>query len=46
MAYFREISLHRKNCLAGFTPDQRAGLDKVSARDKGAITGGPCARCC
>lgn len=38
MAYFREAH-YPKKLLVGFTEDQRAGLDKVSAREKRSLAG-------
>ena len=38
MAYFREAH-YPKKLLVGFTEDQRAALDKVSARDKRSLAG-------
>ena len=38
MAYFRE-SHYTKKLLVGFTEDQRARLDKVSAREKRSLAG-------
>ena len=38
MAYFRE-SHYTKKLLVGFTEDQRAGLDRVSAREKRSLAG-------
>ena len=38
MAYFRE-SHYTEKLLVGFTPDQRAAMDKVSTRDKRSLAG-------
>ena len=38
MAYFRE-SHYTEKLLVGFTEDQRAGLDRVSERDKRSLAG-------
>jgi len=38
MAYFREAH-YPKKLLVGFTEDQRAGLDRVSAREKRSLAG-------
>ena len=38
MAYFRE-SNYTKKLLVGFTEDQRAGLERVSARNKRSLAG-------
>ena len=38
MAYYREANYPRK-LLVGFTKDQRAALDRVSARDKKSLAG-------
>ena len=38
MAYYREANYPRK-LLVGFTEDQRARLDKVSAREKRSLAG-------
>ena len=38
MAYFREAH-YPKKLLVGFTKDQRAALDRVSARDKKSLAG-------
>ena len=38
MAYFRE-SHYTEKLLVGFTVDQRAALDRVSAREKRSLAG-------
>ena len=38
MAYYREAN-YPKKLLVGFTVDQRAAMDKVSARDKKSLAG-------
>ena len=38
MAYFRE-SHYTEKLLVGFTADQRAGLDKVSAQKRRSLAG-------
>ena len=37
MAYFRPTT--PRNCWSGFMEDQRAGLERVSARDKRSLVG-------
>ena len=38
MAYFRE-SHYPEKLLVGFTPDQRAAMDRLSERDKRSLAG-------